>query len=75
MSISEELCLSQPEKTLRAKVGYRLPNQPAEIWDFPSDEHLRPPSDFVHNSIFMFEKLVKKELGYSVPKRTVTIAP
>jgi len=37
--------------------------------------HLGPPPDFVHNSILMFEKLVKNELGYSIPKRMVTIAP
>jgi len=41
---------------------------------FENISHLKPPSDFVHNSIFMFEKLVKKELDYSIPKRTVTIA-
>jgi len=33
--------LSQPEKTPRAKVGYKLPNQPARTWAFPSDDHLR----------------------------------
>jgi len=33
--------LSQRERVLRAKVGYRLPTRPARIWDFPSDDHLK----------------------------------
>jgi len=41
---------------------------------FENIAHLKPTSDFVHNSILMFEKLVRKEFGYSMPKRTVTIA-
>lgn len=35
--------------------------------------YLETPTNFVHNSIRMFENLVKRELGYSIPKRIVTI--
>jgi len=37
--------------------------------------YLECPPNFVYNNILMFEKQVKKELGYSIPKRTVTIIP
>jgi hypothetical protein len=33
--------LSQQEKSARAKVGYKLPNEPAVTWAFPSDDNLR----------------------------------
>ena len=35
--------------------------------------HMDPPTGFAYNSILAFEKLVMKELGYSIPKRRVTI--